>query len=88
LAPAAKGKRFVAAAQKCVRLWQNTDVTERKVNEQRQRQAQGPECPGLLAGGMAHDFNNLLTGIMRGASLASSDVAEPKLQSNPGQYHE
>ena len=51
-------------------LSQVLDVTDRKLAEDRLRQAQKFESLGLLAGGVAHDFNNLLVGVIGNASLA------------------
>ncbi len=55
----------------------NTDITERKQAEERQKkleaelqQAQKLESLGVRAGGIAHDFNNLLMGVLGNAEIA------------------
>jgi len=52
------------------------DTTERKLIEEKLREARRWESLRVLAGGIAHDFNNLLTAIMGNASLALSVLPE------------
>jgi PAS domain S-box-containing protein len=56
-----------------------TDVTERKVSEERLRQAHRMESVGRLAGGVAHEANNQMSVILGAAEfiLQRSDVPEP-----------
>lgn len=52
-----------------------TDLTERRLAEQKLSQAQRMESIGQLTGGMAHDFNNLLTVIMGNGDLLFEELS-------------
>jgi two-component system, cell cycle sensor histidine kinase and response regulator CckA len=51
----------------------STDVTDRRLLEQRLLRAERARAIGQLAGGLAHDFNNLLTGIIGHVALLQEE---------------
>jgi PAS domain S-box-containing protein len=55
-----------------------TDVTDERVRDERQRQAQRLEAIGRVTAGVAHDFNNLLTGIGGFASLGQAAAVDER----------
>lgn len=56
-----------------------SDITDRKLMDERLWHTQKLESIGVLAGGVAHDFNNLLMGILGNATLAAESLDSPML---------
>ena len=56
------------------------DITERKMLEDKLRQAYKMEAIGTLAGGIAHDFNNILAAIVGYTEMLESSIEKESLE--------
>lgn len=62
------------AELKSSNLLLQTEISQRKKNEERNQQIVKMEALGTLAGGIAHDFNNILAGIIGYTQLTLEDL--------------
>ncbi|MBI2510485.1 MAG: response regulator [Opitutae bacterium] len=64
------------AISRCVGIL--SDITERKVLEEKFRRAQRLEAIGMLSSGVSHDLNNILAPILMAAGLLKAKLTEPR----------